>query len=158
MAICELEPVLSTLERPEEQQPGTISYAGLGPREQFRMNPSHIQFLRAARDVQVQCVTRDIFPHRKEKAQLSEDFIELGQFTAAASQNRTNSNSSSSRILIEIRNSGANRHPDYEVYICEFNMALWKVVMQGRLQRDLVHVHMATAPTLHMLTHCRSSR
>ena len=137
MAICELEPVLSTLERPDEQQqPGANSYSDFGPRQQFRMTPSHFQFLRAARDVQVQRVTRDVFPRRKEQVQLSADFIELVNFATTASLSRSNGSSSSSRILMEIRNSGANHHPDYDVYICESNMGLWKVVMQGKSQHD----------------------
>jgi hypothetical protein len=37
-------------------------------------------------------------------------------------------------IQTEIYNSGARSHPDHDIYICEANMALWKVVIQGMIR------------------------
>lgn len=39
-----------------------------------------------------------------------------------------------SHIRTEIRSFGAHAYPDYDVYICDSNMAFWKIVMQGQIQ------------------------
>jgi hypothetical protein len=127
MAICKLEPVLSSLERPDPET-NKQPYG----HKQFLANPSSYTFCQVGRHVQVQRVSRDVFPKRKQHPQLAEDFVELGAFAKASSQVRTDANLRLSRIHTEIRNSGAHSHPDYDIYICEPNMGLWKVVMQGR--------------------------
>jgi hypothetical protein len=154
MAICELEPVLSSLERPEGRQvPGSNELYG---DTLFSRNPSIYSFRQASRGVLVQRVSQDVFPKRKEHPQLSESFVELGTFAKHSSQTRTDGNLRLSRIHSEIRTSGANPHPDYDVYICEPNMGFWKVVMQGKLLR-----HQSLPTWLHifnMLILYRSSR
>ena len=140
MAICELEPVLSILERPDmskkESEPESESDSDDEGqhcfRNAFRANPSLYNFRMAGEEVEVEHVSRDIFPERKELPQLAEAFVELGSFAKHASQPRTDGNLRLSRIHTEIRNSGAHPHPDYDIYICEPNMGLWKVVMQGK--------------------------
>jgi hypothetical protein len=84
----------------------------------------------------VERVTPDICPERRQHPELEYSFVELGRFAKQASQSRTDSNVRQSRIHTEIRNSGANPHPHYDVYICESNMGLQKVVMQGTLKRS----------------------
>ncbi|KAL6704640.1 hypothetical protein ACN47E_008037 [Coniothyrium glycines] len=128
MTICELEPVLSLLERPEavsrdEDVSRMIS--------QFRRRPNLHNFNRLASRVVIQRVTEDSFPQRKQHPELSKSFIELGSFAKHAAPHHSNRNVRVNRIQAEIRNSGANPHPDYDIYICEPNMGLWKVVMQG---------------------------
>ncbi|KAF2730389.1 UBC-like protein [Polyplosphaeria fusca] len=44
---------------------------------------------------------------------------------------RTDNNLRLARIRSEIRNSAVKVHSHYDIYICESNMALWKIVMQG---------------------------
>ncbi|KAF1851176.1 uncharacterized protein K460DRAFT_423762 [Cucurbitaria berberidis CBS 394.84] len=91
--------------------------------------PPFIPFRKASWEIFIERVTRDHCPDRKEK--LEESFIELGHFTNHAPQNRTDNNLRLTRIHNEIRNLGAKVHPHYDVFICEPNMGLWKVVMQG---------------------------
>lgn len=117
MAICELEPVLSLSDRPEE------SVGMSGVRSRFLANPSVYTFSRARDMVHVEKVSCDEFPGRKQLPQLAESFVELGRFRTT-STNRTDSNVRLSRTHNEIRNSGAKPHPHYDVYICESNMGL----------------------------------
>jgi hypothetical protein len=145
MAICELEPVLSTLERPDEPESDSDTESNVDDdamsdydeernyRKSFRTNPNIMNFRMARYEVEVERVSRDIFPERKEHAQLDESFVELGTFAKHATQARTDNNLRLNRIHNEIRNSGAHLHPDYDIYICEPNMGLWKIVMQGKL-------------------------
>ena len=126
MAICELEPVLSVLERPDITPPEIPPH----------YNPL-IRLHSAVRHARIDIVDRDIFPLRKEHSLLSKSYIELGNFrhTGTASRfdiaGRRDTNMRLSRIHNEIRNSAAKMHPHYDIYVCESNMAMWKVVMQG---------------------------
>ncbi|KAF2463700.1 uncharacterized protein BDR25DRAFT_245013 [Lindgomyces ingoldianus] len=123
MAICELEPVLSIHERPDVVLPSLS--------RQLLYNPQ-IRFQHAKSLVTIDQVTRDIFPKRKEHPGLSNSFVELGKLsTTFKIENRTDNNLRLSRIHSEIRNSAAKIHPHYDVYICEPNFGLWKIVMQG---------------------------
>jgi hypothetical protein len=131
MAICELKPILSSLERPDVHNNSESIL-----QKQLRMFPTRYNFEQAGLDVVVQRVSRDHFPKRKEHPQLAEAFVELGKFAKLSTQARTDGTSRLSRIQSEIRNSGAHTHPHYDVYICESNMALWKVVMQGEFFQD----------------------
>ncbi|KAF2114818.1 hypothetical protein BDV96DRAFT_575954 [Lophiotrema nucula] len=123
MAICELEPVLSQLERPDKDLP-----------REARRNASNSwsKFQQAIRHVELDEVSRDNFPERKQLEGLSESFVELGKFSGRFNMSdRAGGNLRLSRIHSEIRNSGAKVHPHYDIYICESNFALWKIVMQG---------------------------
>ncbi|KAF1833256.1 hypothetical protein BDW02DRAFT_599244 [Decorospora gaudefroyi] len=125
MAICEMEPVLSCLERPDN------STARETTRDRFRALPNLHNFNLASKNVVVERVGRDSFLPRKQHPQLTEAFVELGHVSKSTSANRTNTNARHARIQNEIRNSGAKPHPNYDVYICESHMGLWKVAMQG---------------------------
>ncbi|KAF2824079.1 hypothetical protein CC86DRAFT_421855 [Ophiobolus disseminans] len=143
IAICELEPVLSILERPESSESEPESESEMDSvdedehcfRDAFRMNPSLYNFRMATDEITVEHVSRDVFPERKELPQLAEAFVELGTFAKHASRTRTDGNLRLSRIHTEIRISGAHPHPDYDIYIWEPNMGLWKVVMQDQFGR-----------------------
>jgi hypothetical protein len=60
--------------------------------------------------------------------------MELSSFARYAPQSRTDGNLRLSHIRTEIRSFGAHAYPDYDVYICDSNMAFWKIVMQGQIQ------------------------
>jgi hypothetical protein len=139
MAICEMEPVLSLLERPDAVVPRTSSrHAG----------NALYRYQRAKKSLEVDSATRNNFPKRKELPQLAESFVELGQFARhVSSQIRSDSNLRLSRIHTEIRNCGAFVHPHYDIYICEPNFGLWKIVMQG--------MHLASKDVMKMLTDFR---
>jgi len=122
MAICEMEPVLSSLERPDIVLPDAA--------KRFHGNALS-QFGRAKFRVELDEVTRDTFPRRKEHPLLSEAFVELGHLRGFNMANRSDNSLRLARIHSEIRNSGAKVHPHYDVYICEPNFSMWKVVMQG---------------------------
>jgi hypothetical protein len=124
MAICEMEPVLSLWERPAAGLP-VFSSARSYTNNLFR-------FQKAKEWVEVDLATRDQFPHRKEHPQLAESFVELGRFARrATSQSRSDNSQRLSRIQTEIRNCGARPHPYYDIYICERNFGLGKIVMEG---------------------------
>ncbi|KAJ4303176.1 hypothetical protein N0V90_002069 [Kalmusia sp. IMI 367209] len=123
IAICELEPVLSILERPNILLP----QFGRGYN-----NPTQ-RLGKAISRVKVDVVNRDSFPQRKEHPLLSESYLELGRFENGGFRiaSRFDTNMRLARIRNEIRNSGAKNHPHYDIYICESNFAMWKIVMQG---------------------------
>lgn len=125
MAICELEPVLSTSERP-------VTRIHDSRVEGFRVSPTLHNFMGAMEAVEEEYVSEDYVPERKENPQLSRGFIELGPLSKNNSLiKRSDTNLRLNRIHSEIRNSGSQLHPHYDVYICEPNFGLWKVVMQG---------------------------
>ncbi|KAI4936692.1 hypothetical protein J4E86_011309 [Alternaria arbusti] len=125
MAICEMEPVLSLFERPDKSLNGSVHLRN------YLTNPGYYSFRMAEYMGKVEHVSRDEFPDRKQHPQLAESFVELGLFNRSSSISRTDSNVRLSRIHNEIRNSGAKPHPHYDIFICESNMGLWKIVMQG---------------------------
>jgi hypothetical protein len=133
MAICEMEPVLSLWERP---------VAGLPVFSSARSYTTNLfRFQKAKDSVEVDLATRDQFPHRKEHPQLAEPFVELGRFARrASSQSRSDSSQRLSRIHTEMRNCGAHPHPYYDIYICERNFGLWKIVMEGTFTSIVLQV------------------
>jgi hypothetical protein len=136
MSICEMEPVLSLWERPAAKLP-VFSSARLFPTDLSR-------FQKGKKYVKVDLATRDQFPQRKEHPQLAESFVELGHFARrASSQFRSDSNQRLSRIHSEMRNCGARSHPYYDIYICESNFGLWKVVMEGTLASLILRIAVA---------------
>jgi hypothetical protein len=116
MAICEMEPVLSQLERPDIVLPNQA--------RRYLAVPS-LRFNSTKSKARVNRVTRDEFPERKDHPGLSEVYVELGQFARVSSvANRSNGNLRLSRIHNEIRNSGAKVPPHYDVYICVSEISL----------------------------------
>ncbi|KAF2996796.1 hypothetical protein E8E13_000636 [Curvularia kusanoi] len=122
MAICEMEPVLSLLERPAVVLPHFASR---------HANSALWRFEQAKKSTTVDRATQDGFPPRKAHPQLASSFVELINFARNVSQTRSDSNLRLSRIHTEIRTCGALVHPHYDVYICEENFGFWKIVMQG---------------------------
>lgn len=136
MAICEMEPVLSQLERPIAALPRSSS--------RHARNALY-RFEKAKKSLTVDRATRDEFPPRKALPQLSESFVELINFTRnAPSQVRSDSNLRLSRIHTEMRNCAALVHPHYDIYICEPNFGLWKIVMQGMCGNRFLCTQMLT--------------
>lgn len=127
MAICEMEPVLTQLDRP----PGTVQLLGQPVTSQsFSAASSH-----AAADV----VTQDVFPSRKQHPNLGNSFVSISDASrmpsekAASSEpaQRSNANIRPARLLAEIRNVSLNTHPYYEAFVSESDMGFWKILMQG---------------------------
>ncbi|KAF2012520.1 hypothetical protein BU24DRAFT_484177 [Aaosphaeria arxii CBS 175.79] len=130
MTICELEPVLSQLERPEIKLPASAFKHLSVPR---------VRFLEAGHDVATDEVRQDKIPDRKVHPLLGESFVELGTFARQSNiASRSDNNSRLSRIHNELRNTGAKGHPSYDVYVCESNMAFWKVVIEGPTESSFV--------------------
>lgn len=103
MAICEMEPVLSQLERPDVTLPEHARRYLSQPVRRFRNAESKARVSR---------VTQDEYPKRKDHPGLSESYVELNQFARRFSvANRSDGNLRLSRIHNEIRNSGAKVHP-----------------------------------------------
>ncbi|KAJ4353723.1 uncharacterized protein N0V89_005453 [Didymosphaeria variabile] len=124
MAICELEPVLSLSERPDIILPPF----GRGA------SGSLDRLYHAISEVDEDVVTRDTFPQRREHPLMSESYVELGNLANVSRfsmANRSDLSMRLARIHNEIRNSAAKVHPHYDIYVCESNMAMWKIVMQG---------------------------
>jgi hypothetical protein len=128
MAICEMEPVLSQLERPPifKQPP-----------------PARASFnrLRSKDVIDPEIVNRDVFPVRRQHPALEDTFVQLSamvkssqhteQSSNLASNESSRNNVRSTRLLTEIKNIATNIHPSYDVYVSESNMGFWKVVMKG---------------------------
>ncbi|KAF2866573.1 hypothetical protein BDV95DRAFT_203345 [Massariosphaeria phaeospora] len=124
MAIRELEPVLSQLERPVVALPIQAT---------AHMNDPVFRFHMASFGIfNIDEVTPDSFPRRREHPKLSESFTEIRHIARTSDMGkRTDGNPRTRRILSEIRNCSAKDHPHYDIYICDSTMNVWKIVMQG---------------------------
>jgi hypothetical protein len=89
MAICEMEPVLSQLERP----PIVL------PPEATRLRGASLPFIKAANKATPEIVTRDVFPKRKEHPNLHDRFVELAALARATSSGAVGSNAAASSIV-----------------------------------------------------------
>lgn len=128
MMICELEPVLSQLERD--------TAAIVRKRTACRLSASSSavsRFRSAAAYAEAEPLSKDLFPKRKEHPRLEDSFVELvpGSRRGFDPANRVGSNLRSSRLLGEIQSIAANPHPHMDVYVSEQDMSFWKIVMQG---------------------------
>lgn len=146
MAICEMEPVLSQLERPPIRRKPLSPF---NPRSNFERATSH-----AIPDV----VTQDVYPARKEHENMKDSFVEVSALAQSSRKSNPNpkttsktpkgSNTRPARLLSELKNITANPHPYYEVFVSERNMGFWKVIMQGPPESDyaegvfLLYLHM----------------
>ncbi len=127
MAICEMEPVLTQLDRPSR----TVQLQGQPVTSQ--------SFLAASSRATADIVTQDIFPGRKQHPNLSDSFVSISDASRMPSQKaassepgqRSNANVRPARLLAEIRNVSLNTHPYYEVFVSESDMGFWKILMQG---------------------------
>ncbi|KAL1608137.1 hypothetical protein SLS60_003076 [Paraconiothyrium brasiliense] len=124
MAICELEPVLSLSERPDIVVP------------QLGRSVNLDRLYHAISAVREDVINRDICPQRREHPLMFESYVELGNLADVGvgrfnMASRSNLGMRLARIHNEIRNSAAKAHPHYDIYVCESNMAMWKIIMQG---------------------------
>jgi len=127
MAICEMEPVLTQLDRPSR----TVQLQGQPVTSQsFSASSS-----RATADI----VTQDVFPSRKQHPKLGDSFVSISDASRRPSEKaasiepaqRSNANVRPARLLAEIRNVSLNTHPYYELFVSESDMGFWKILMQG---------------------------
>ena len=146
MAICEMEPVLSQLERPPIRRK---SLSPFNPRRTFETATSN-----ATPDI----VTQDVYPARKEHENLKDSFVKVSSLAQSGRQSTPAPNSASgapkssgtrsARLLSELKNVSANPHPYYEVSVSERNIGFWKVLMRGPPESDyaegvfLLYLHM----------------
>ncbi|KAH6842417.1 hypothetical protein B0I37DRAFT_417599 [Chaetomium sp. MPI-CAGE-AT-0009] len=144
MAICEMEPVLSQLER----DVAAISASRRRTPTNF-LGASIEQFTTARWAATAEIVTQDIFPKRIEHPNLKDDFVELKAVSRRVlaetrNPNTTTTNNSTSggaggaaaylrthRILTEMQQIVADPHPHADVYVSERDMSFWKVIVQG---------------------------
>lgn len=134
MAICEMEPVLSQLERLPIRRKFLSPF---NPRRSFEQAAS-----KATPDV----VTQDVYPARKEHEHLKDVFVKVSARAQSSRQSTTTpnitsaaaktSNTRPARLLSELMNITANPHPFYEVFVSERNMGFWKILMQGPPESD----------------------
>lgn len=129
MAVCEMEPVLSQLERP--------------PIRRMPISPFNLRtsFENASVWATPEVVTQDVYPARKEHENSKDSFVKVSSLAQSsrrsitnpitASGARKNPYTRSARLLSELQIVAANPHPHYEVFVSERNMGFWKVIMQG---------------------------
>lgn len=126
-AICEMEPVLTQLDRP----PGTAVMRG--------RPVTWESFLAASNDAAGDIVTQDVYPHRKQHPNLEDSFVSVSDVNRMSRQNqaamepgqRSNANVRPTRLLAELRNVSADTHPYYEVFVSESDIGFWKILMHG---------------------------
>ena len=137
MAICEMEPVLSQLER--DMADISASRHGTSAPTTWR-GSSHALFWAAQSDATPEVVTQDIFPKRISHPNLQDDFVELKAISRRAFAEANASTASpraaatylrTQRILNEIQQIVADPHPHADVYVSERDMSFWKIIMQG---------------------------
>ncbi|KAH7403530.1 hypothetical protein BKA64DRAFT_669265 [Cadophora sp. MPI-SDFR-AT-0126] len=128
MAMMELEPVLSQLERPPIVIPS---------QSQSHPYDLYLRFAFAKDKAVPEIVTSEIFPQRRVHPNINDSFVQLSSLSKNALQGQGSVNTHSdanlrtSRILTEIRNILANPHPHYDIYVSETNMSFWKIIVQG---------------------------
>lgn len=135
MAICEMEPVLSQLERDIAE----IS-ASRQPRLTARRRFALDRFLIAEREATTEIVTQDVFPKRIEHPRLKDNFVELRAVSrrkfadtrgGVSGSATTASSMRTYRILTEMQQIAAHPHPHVDVYVSERDMSFWKVIIEG---------------------------
>ncbi|KAK3936440.1 ubiquitin-conjugating enzyme/RWD-like protein [Diplogelasinospora grovesii] len=148
MAICEMEPVLSQLERDVEGIAASRRDLGNRPsRHGTKLLVDRFSIVRNSSFMaRPEIVTQDVFPSRREHPSLSDAFVELKAVsrkdlslnTTPGGGDANNSTSAASqrkmrtyRILSEMQLIVADPHPHMDVYVSEQNMSFWKAVMQG---------------------------
>lgn len=91
------------------------------------------RFYSATAYADVEPLTKDVFPKRKEHPHLQDSFVELvpGSRRGFDPANRVGSNLRTSQLLGEIQSIAANPHPHIDVYVSEQDMSFWKIVMLG---------------------------
>ncbi|KAK0721004.1 hypothetical protein B0H67DRAFT_487271, partial [Lasiosphaeris hirsuta] len=133
VAICEMEPVLSYLERdvkamPASRQPRELSCTMLYHGSRFAI---------ASQSADPETVSESVFPKRIQHPGLHDSFVELQAVSrqrmreAGPSGHVTASQMRSHRILTEMQRIVANPHPHIDVYVSERDMSFWIAAMQG---------------------------
>ena len=109
--MCEMEPVLSQLERPPIERHVLVRPL------------SQTEFSTLSKKATPDVVTRDVYPQRKQHPNLDDTFIALSDLptsakgSALAPGDRANAKMRTGRLLAEVRNVAAIPHPKYEVFV-----------------------------------------
>lgn len=127
LGLCEMETMLSLLERPEVVM---RPWNGLGLQTHFES---------AKRNTPYTQLTKDVVPPRRQHDRLSDSVLELttamsarrSASSAMAGAATTRSNTRTTRLLSEMQVVAQNPSPQYDVYVSEVDMSFWKVVMAG---------------------------
>ena len=130
LGICEMEPFLSLLERPEVV---VKPWNGLSLQSHFQSATRNATF--------TQC-TKDVIPPRKEHERLGDSVLELTTAMAArrsassatADAVTTRSNTRTTRLLSEMQAVAHSPSSQYDVYVSEVDMSFWKVIMKGPVE------------------------
>jgi len=127
LAICEVETMLSLLERPEIQMK---PWNGLNLQTHFQSAERNATFTKC---------TKDEIPQRRQHDRLGDGVFELTSAMAArrsipsslTGAPTTRSNTRTTRLLSEMQAVAHIPSPQYDVYVSEVDMSFWQVVMSG---------------------------
>lgn len=126
LAICELEPFLSIMERPAITPPTGTPRARL---------PFMANFWNARRKAQVTKVSKDKVPAVKRHPNLDDDFVQLAAAAirpVSTTTGDTRSRRRTTRLMNEMRAIIADASErKYDVYVSESDFTFWKVVVEG---------------------------
>lgn len=120
LTICELDPVLSQMERPDIRQ------------APFRANSTlWDHFDHALWATHYTQVPKDVYPARKEHPNLKDNFVHLAATVRRDNASATRGTLRISRLMTEMRSIADQRHPKYDCYVSEADISFWKIVMEG---------------------------
>jgi hypothetical protein len=127
LGLCEMEPMLSLLERPEVEMK---AWNSLGLQTHFESAKRTASFTKC---------TKDVVPPRRQHDRLGDGFLELTSAVAARRSTSsavmgaatTRSNTRTTRLLSEMQAVAHNPSPQYDVYVSEVDMSFWEICMKG---------------------------
>lgn len=126
LAICELEPFLSIIHRPEITATRSLPRNRL----QFLSQFSYSRWLASPT-----VVTPDVYPPSKQHPNLQDEFVQLNAASGESSSSPPTGRRSNKRIPRLMREmkqiATAGSHPKYDIFVSTSDMAFWKVVMDG---------------------------
>lgn len=133
LAICEMEHMLTQLERPPVKMPTTGTARNVAA--------FWSRFINSRPYASPTIMTRDAYPERKAHPNFNDSFILLADSVRGVNARRggrppTNNarggmNLRTMRLMQDMRSIVLNPHVHYDCYISETNMAFWKIVMEG---------------------------
>lgn len=128
MAICEMEPFLSLVQRPEIRP-----RAPAGRSHQLFA----VRFFRSMHRAFPTMVDNDTLPPIRQHKNLCDDFVELknlaGKTTGPPTQTQDNSRTRRrmTRLMTEMKTIATSAHAKRDIYVSVTDMSFWKIVMQG---------------------------
>lgn len=126
LAICELEPFLSIVHRPEITETRSLPRNRL----QFISKFSYSRWLTSPT-----VVTPDVYPASKQHPNLKDEFIQLTAASdnpSSSPQTGRRSNKRIPRLMREMKQiANAGSHPKLDIHVSTSDISFWKVVMDG---------------------------